>query len=240
MACSFDFAECSPPPRHEDGTAPLAAAGREYLWGVGEPIRIAFMLSSPKLADAVETVKLVAEQWTVYANVDFDWVPVDHASDVRIMITDSPDPSGRAGYSALGNRARDVPQSEPTMCFFLKRKPGSRISKGTILHEFGHMLGLHHEHQALGHFGVRWNWEALRRDFPLWKADDIRKHITEAMPGVSYSDGFDAHSVMTYPIKLDWSERGSAGTLGSYLSLTGFSRPTNSICSVWQNYGEEE
>jgi 2-oxoisovalerate dehydrogenase E1 component len=54
---------------------------------------------------------------------------------------------GRGGYSKVGKDALRVPQHQHTMLLCLD--PAAADHRSIILHEFGHMLGLKHEHQAL-------------------------------------------------------------------------------------------
>ena len=66
--------------------------------------------------------------------------------DIRIKF-DPESPS----YSAVGKKCKDMPETEATMNLNDVHPSNTDLStreKYTILHEFGHVLGLEHEHQS--------------------------------------------------------------------------------------------
>ena len=101
-----------PVAREDDGAGlPFLGVQTEYLWEVGETLRIAFMErnSSRRLRAAVMAV---AREWLKYANLEFVVVSPDEESDIRITFT-----KDEGYWSYLGSDALNYGQDEPTMCF---------------------------------------------------------------------------------------------------------------------------
>lgn len=122
---------------HTQGAALLA--GKK--WKVGRTIRIAFLNGD---AEYRARVRRVAEEWLLYANLKFEWVTDPALSDVRILYA-----AGGGSSSYLGTDNLTIPKDQPTMRF-------GWMEDGTILHEFGHMLALIHEHQH-PRAGIPWD-----------------------------------------------------------------------------------
>lgn len=118
-----------------------------------------------------------------------------YKSDIRISF----DVSKGFTYSALGNDAKYFQQDQPTMNF-------SRLNVGDVLHEFGHALGLAHEHQSpmadikwnldpldpnslYSYYFTNFNWGKSVVDTQILKKEDTKK--------VNSSE-FDRDSIMLY------------------------------------------
>ena len=79
-----------------------------------------------------------------YANVNFQ--RVDHSADVRITF----DPNG-GSWSKLGTQcllSQDPLESTMNLGTVTPSSDFTQGEYGTILHEFGHVLGMLHEHQS--------------------------------------------------------------------------------------------
>jgi hypothetical protein len=90
-------------------------------------------------------VHSVVGEWQKYANVAFVYRHNDDAN-VRIAF----DPNG-GSWSYVGQELNKIELSRPTMNLGWVSGDSDVISdaeRGVILHEFGHTLGLLHEHQS--------------------------------------------------------------------------------------------
>jgi hypothetical protein len=83
----------------------------------------------------------LAQIWTAYANIRFVHSD-DKDAEVRVAFK-SP-----ASWSFIATDCLTVPPTEPTMDLG-RLHPASPIGdlESVVLHEFGHVLGLYHEHQ---------------------------------------------------------------------------------------------
>ena len=78
--------------------------------------------------------------------------------DIRI----SDDEGLKGNWSYIGTHAKQVAEDKPTM--HLDRTDDSKTFRSTVLHEFGHALGLMHEHQHPENT-VDWNTQAVFHEY---------------------------------------------------------------------------
>ncbi|KAF5309134.1 hypothetical protein D9619_012806 [Psilocybe cf. subviscida] len=140
------------PSEHDGVNIPDGAGGavlvqEDYLWDNGATITYAFMPQASKRHEwGEDKVHNIVKEWSLYANITFEHV--QDAEDALVRITfDRSDGS----WSLTGRKLiKERPRYQPTM----NLGGVERINKvqesdvGTILHEFGHVLGLKHEHQS--------------------------------------------------------------------------------------------
>ena len=118
--------------RLEDGSA-----RRDKLWPVGATLRIAFLDGTAELKSLVKTA---AAEWTRHANVHFDFEASRENADVRVSFKDE------MSFAYVGTDALAVPKDEATIVLGTIAQEAGAERDSTILHEFGHVLGLVHEY----------------------------------------------------------------------------------------------
>ncbi len=187
--------------------APLLGPG-DKMWAPGRPLRVAFPPNTPqKTADAILEV---ARMWTQNANVALVDVDNHHgsplgypAAEIRIWF------DVERNASLIGGTGARLSLYRPTMMLndLDKKDPNSDDFRRVVLHEFGHALGLLHEHQSPD---AAFNWQlseilAYASQHWGWNADDVARNITTpaAEDEVVWSL-YDDSSIMHYKIPSNW------------------------------------
>jgi len=196
-----------------------AALLNEAQWLQNEVIRVKFTQGDEALRDRVRTV---AERWTGpdMAQLTFEWVDDDAVADVRIAFVE-----GDGSWSYLGIQCREIPDDQPTMNYgwIDADSPDDEVQR-VVMHEFGHALGLIHEHQN-PQGGIDWNEPAVIADLSgppnNWTEEQIRHNVLDQYaPDVVTASDVDRLSIMMYPIPASWTNDGFSADLNSDLSET--------------------
>lgn len=164
-----------------------------FKWKVGEVIRIKFLNRDAKLE---ELVKKAADEWIQYANIRFNFTKEEDA-EIRIEFNNLD-----INQSQIGTSCRSIKDlSEPTMMLgFSNPLLDEEIIYGTILHEFGHVLGCIHEHQQPD-AEINWNEAEIIKDYAAygWNETKIRLNILNKLSPANISNtDYDKNSIMHY------------------------------------------
>lgn len=183
-------------PYNESGLEGLGDK-RKY-WPIGATIRVSFMGGISKHHKLVEQY---ANEWCRYANISF--IFGNHPkSEIRISFR--PDGS----RSCVGIDALRFRQNQSTMNLDPQMLNGQRAAH-TILHEFGHALGLLHEHQSPTS-PIQWNKDAVLQDCKnmKWSYETTMNNILRACKpgGHTQFTEFDPDSIMIYRIPKSWTK----------------------------------
>jgi serralysin len=204
-------------PRQQVGKT-KAALLDEFKWQAGTQVKVRFMEGDPQLQ---ERVRRVAEEWTgpQMANLSLQFVDSDRA-DIRITFE-----QGNGSWSYLGTMCQQIPAGEPTMNYgWLTPDSSDDDLPRVVLHEFGHALGLIHEHQSPNR-PIAWNRAAVIADLSgppnNWDVETIENNIFKKYdPEELSSTPTDPLSIMMYPIPASWTTDGFSAGLNRDLSST--------------------
>jgi serralysin len=194
-----------------------AALVKAKRWKNGRTLKIRFLDGESGLQ---QRVAQCAKQWLDHANLNFDFG--NHAKpDIRIAFV-----QGAGSWSALGTDAlveQWFPQDEATMNYGWLRPSSSDMEiQSVTLHEFGHALGLIHEHQAPG-AAIAWNKELIYRQLGgppnNWPRATVDHNVFNRMAKTELnSTNYDKSSIMHYFFPSEWTTDGTQFTENENLS----------------------
>lgn len=186
----------------------------ETFWAPGQTLGVSFR-GAPE-ESLKQAIMNAAAQWLDHANLTFE-LREDNDSSAEIYIeTDAPETLNQSDYG----KYRPDPDGE-TMTLGIK--PGHPRFELTVLHEFGHALGLYHEHQH-PEANIPWDLDAVReyvaakftqeeREDPAF-AETLERLIRQNYLPITYETittlRYDKQSIMHYAIDqsltlTDWS-----------------------------------
>lgn len=185
-------------------TRAIAPIGK--TWMNGSTLRVRFMGGTPA-QQAVAREQ--AGWWTQVANLKLQF---NNAPDAEIRIAfDSSD----GAWSFVGTECRGIPPNTPTMNLGF-------LDGGTSAHEFGHALGLAHEHQSPAG-GIQWKEDVVIREMAkspnFWdeattRHNILRRYRADQVNGTA----FDRDSIMLYFFPSEWTVNGVGTDANEVLS----------------------
>jgi len=123
--------------------------------------------------------------------------------------------------SEIGRRALDRSLGEPTMSLgFPDPSVWTEEYRATALHEFGHAIGLAHEHQSPAST-LKWNREAVLAFYAERNRDEewVKHNIFDRFPeGSVCHTALDAHSIMMYAFPPEFTTNGDSMPWNAKLS----------------------
>jgi serralysin len=185
-------------------------------WEPNAVVRVKFVNGDDALK---QRVREVAERWTAPGMADLTLNFIEEGN-AEIRIDFAP---GKGSWSYLGTVCRDIPADKPTMNYgwLTADSPDDELQR-VVLHEFGHALGLIHEHQN-PEGGIKWNEPAVIAQLSgppnEWDEETIRRNVLDhyATDDVT-STPVDPDSIMMYPIPASWTLDGFSADLNGDLS----------------------
>jgi hypothetical protein len=198
-----------------------AAVLNRNLWQPGVTLRVRFLDGLPEVQ---EKVQRFAQGWTEFVNLALDF---GDAADAEIRISFR----FNGSWSLVGTDSLGASLDEPTMNFgwLTPETPDDEYSR-VVLHEFGHALGMIHEHQNPV-AGIHWNKEAVYRALGgppnNWPRATVDHNVFETYGrDITQFTQFDPESIMLYFFPKEWTTDGMEFRQNTVLSNTdkGFMR----------------
>ena len=140
-----------------------------------------------------------AAWWTSVANLQ---IVFDNAPNAEFRITFDPNDGA---WSYVGTDCRSIPANEATMNLGF-------LDGGTAGHEFGHAIGLAHEHQNPAG-GIQWNEPVVIRELAkspnFWDEQTVRHNVLRRYTADQITGtNFDPQSIMLYFFPAAWTLNG--------------------------------
>jgi hypothetical protein len=162
-----------------------------------------------------DRVKSFAKEWEQYANITLEFVDYGDA-DIRVNL------DNKGGHnSVIGQLAQGIPQDVKTMNFDTTDFATYDAMHRTVLHEFGHAIGLLHEHYS-PLAGIPWNKELVYKELEQsqgWDKMTVDVNLFQEY-SLTYTHGtsYDRNSIMHYPVLARWTTNGYAVPWNNQLS----------------------
>jgi hypothetical protein len=176
------------------------------MWVTGSTLQVRILEGSEaQKATAIEQ----AGWWTDHANLKIEFNNAANA-DIRIAFDQND-----GAWSYIGTDASQIPQHLPTMNLGF-------LDGGTAAHEFGHAIGLAHEHQN-PEGGIEWNEDVVISDLAgppnFWdeakaRHNVLNKYSSDQVRGTE----FDPDSIMLYFFPDSWVSNGRGTRANESLS----------------------
>lgn len=182
-------------------------ANKLYLWPVGATINVHFADGS---LDARKAVAEIAAEWAKHANLKlaffFDAAPpVTH---VRVLFDD---PNCNSALGTSSQYMIDSGDSSMRLCH-IDNQVGTAWFQRVVLHEFGHALGMEHEHQS-PKAKFEWNKPFIYDYYQRtagWGSYMVDEWIFRKIdPAVSDATEYDRDSVMQYSFPAEFTKDGT-------------------------------
>lgn len=167
-------------------------ASTRYLWPQNSTLNISLFDMPDKAKDYV---KKNINLWQPYTNLKFNFIN-SNDGDIRISGTKNE----AASHSCVGTQANSYPKDLPTMHIDLVQT--ADMLNQSIRHEFGHALGLQHEHDHPDHT-INWDRKKLDKESKrLGLSEDEEKlnFLTVLDPSTTTRSAYDSKSIMHYKI----------------------------------------
>jgi Astacin (Peptidase family M12A) len=183
-------------------------------WTPGQTISVKFLNGDAYLQ---KKVKQFACQWMIFANLKLIFVEPWQNADIRINFDDSNDSN-----SYIGTDCKSIDQNRKTMNFgWFNSNTSDEEFRRTTVHEFGHALGLIHEHQNPS-ANISWNLNDLYNYYkgrltPQQVDDNIVKKYNSVQTNYT---AYDNLSIMHYEIPASLTTNGYSASWNTSLSNT--------------------
>lgn len=183
-----------------------AVGYKNKWWPVGYAFKVGFIGGTTIQKTLVKTTCV---EWSKSANLTFTF-PTAGPYDIRVSFDES---DGAWSYVGIDNKS--IPQSEATLNL-------GWWDNDVIWHEFGHAIGLLHEHQN-PETPIKWNEAAVIASLSgspnYWSEETIRYNVLNPYPLANViTTALDRKSIMMYSIPSSWTLDGFSSPGGGVIS----------------------
>lgn len=205
----------------DDGTRAIVAP-ISTLWDNGSELTYTFVKDAGNNLQQTK-VSTIIKEWEKYTNIKFK--QVQRPQDATIRISFTVQGQGTGNWSHLPVNIRKLPYNQNTMnlgdVLSFGSVPNTR-ERRVILHEFGHTLGMSHEHQSPARVGIL-DWKekvVIDSARSYWSEEKVRWNILRVLPESDYGNftRLDLESIMMYPTEAYKNVQGI--TIGTNTNLS--------------------
>lgn len=182
-----------------------ARAPGSVLWAPGSRLRVRFLDGSELLQ---QRVLRLAQIWSAYANIGLE-LSEEPDAEVRVAFKE-----GDGSWAYEGTQCLAVPLDQPTVNLdWLKADSPISDMESVVVHEFGHVLGLAHEHSNPD-AGIKWNkavvYEQMCGPPNHWDRTTVNRNFFTTWPRDRFPlrKPFDPLSISAFPIPAEWMKNG--------------------------------
>lgn len=182
-------------PKNETNNGEEAALLTGKKWANGRTLHVRFLGGDANVQRKIEPY---AHEWEKHANIKFVF-DNDPNAEIRISF----DPSS-GSWSYLGTDCLSIPRNQPTMNYgWLEPNTSDEEYSRVVIHEFGHALGLIHEHQNPS-VDIPWDKEKVYKYYKKhggWDRETVDNNIFRKYSRtITNFTQFDRESIMLYQI----------------------------------------
>lgn len=182
-------------------TRPDLALLKVRRWPDGWPtIRIHWLDGDPEVHKQIEDIEAGPDGWSSASALGFTFVN-DINADARVTFT------AGGSWSYVGYYPLPVPMASMQLGWLRKDTPREEVRR-VWLHEAGHLLGFHHEHDTTKALAdIPWDWDGIKSwcfthgmTFEQWQREWLNPILPEQIDQPEY----DKDSIMHYHIPAQW------------------------------------
>lgn len=181
---------------YPQGVTPRGATIKANQWTNGSVIKVSLNGGTEFIRNKVIQF---ASEWEQYANIDFQFVTNDATAPIRVSFVND-----GSSWSYIGTYAKNISSSNATMNFgwFDASTDDTEFSR-TVIHEFGHALGMIHEHQhPLAN--IPWDKKKVYRYYAStqgWTRAEVDNNLfAKYSLDQTNTSAYDKASIMHYPV----------------------------------------